>query len=223
MFMKPLSEFSEPALVWTGKVMLEGRIAMPSHAAAAVILAAAPALPDEERDAHIISSLFRHSIATLYVSLLTADELQFDARTGHYRHDADFLGTRFLEVASWLQRNMPAGELPLGLGGSSGAAAGAIVAAAQRPDKVAAVVSIDGRTDLAIDSIRSVKAPTLLVVKDMPVLRMNREALSKFRAERRIEIIHGMDQHAVDAVVEKCVRWFADKLSLVAADAYGIV
>lgn len=221
--MKGFSEVTEPALVWTGKVMLEGRIAMPAKPAAAVVFASAPALDDADRDTAIISELYQQGVATLYVPLLTEDELQFDSRTTQYRFDADFLAQRFVDVAQWLMRNRELSGLPVGYAGSSGGAAGAIVGASQRPDMVSAVVSIDGRTDLAVESLRNVRTPTLLVVKDMPVLRMNREALTKIRGEKRIEIVHGADCAAVECVVQKTVRWFADKLSLVPADAYGMV
>jgi len=221
--MKGFSEQSEPALVWTGKVMLEGRIAVPAQPHGTVLFASVPALADEVRDAHIIKALYDAGISTVHVPLLTDDEMQFDSRTGHFRYDADFLAQRFIDVAQWVTRNNRTNGVPIGYLGSSGGAAGAIVAAAMRPDLVAAVVSIDGRTDLAIDYLRQVKAPTLLVVKDMPVLRMNREALAKIRGERRIEIIHGVDCEALDCVVQKSSHWMSEKLALVAADAVGMV
>jgi hypothetical protein len=209
-----MRDLSEPALVWTGKVMLDARVVMPAHPVAAVILASIPSLPDEARDVEIATALHRFHVATLYVPLLTEDEQQFDSRTTHFRHDAEFLGQRFLDVAPWLHRNRDMSSLPLGYAGSSGGAAGAIAAAELRPDLVSAVVSIDGRTDLAIEHLHSVKTPTLLIVRDMPVLRMNREAIAQLRGERRIEIIHDA---GTEAIVEKTVHWFADKLALVSA------
>lgn len=221
--MKGFSEFSEPALVWTGKVMLEGRLAVPPEPAAAVVFASVPALGDETRDTHIMSELYKMHVATVYVPLLTEDEIQFDSRTAHFRYDADFLGQRFIDIALWVKRSRGLQDVPVGFIGSSGAAAGAIVAASQRPDLVAAIVAIDGRTDLAIDHLRNVRSPTLLLVKDMPVLRMNREALTKIRGDRRIEIVHGAECEAVECVVQKTVHWLEDKLALVVADATGIV
>lgn len=205
-------DLSEPALIWTGKVMLEGRVAMPHHTAAAVVMASAPALADAERDEQIIAALYEEGIATVYAPLLTEDEVQFDARTSHFRHDADFLGQRYVDVVQWLERSRSLTDIPTGIIGTSGAAAGALVAAVQRPDLISAVVSIDGRTDLAIDQLRNLTVPTLLVVRDMPVLRMNREALAKIRAQRRLELVHG----GSDSVAEKAVHWMVEKLALVA-------
>jgi putative phosphoribosyl transferase len=221
--MRPINELSEPALVWLGKVMLEGRVAVPPRATAAVVFASAPSLLDPVRDEEIVNGLFDARIATVYVPLLTDEEQQFDTRTSHFRFDAEFLAQRFIDIAQWTARNRTTTSMPLGYIASSGAAAGAIVAAAARPDLVTAVVAIDGRTDLAVESLRALKAPTLLVVKDMPVLRMNREALTRLRGERRLEIVHGEDGHAIDCVAQKAVHWMEDKLAMVAADAYGIV
>lgn len=200
--------------------MLEGRFLLPSRPLAAVILASVPALEDDLRDVQIAAELHRIGVATLYVPLLTEDEVQFDSRTTHFRYDADFLAQRFIEIAQWIQRNDATKGLAIGFAGSSGGAAGALVAAAQRPDLVQAVVSIDGRTDLAVDVLREVRTPVLLVVKDMPVLRMNREAVTKLRGERRIEIVH---EAGIEAVVQKSVHWLADRLAMVPADAYGLV
>lgn len=212
--MKGFKDLSEPALVWTGRVMLEGRIAVPPDPIAVVIFASVPALPDDDRDARIMNELYEAHVATVYVPLLTDEELQFDSRTSHFRFDADFLAQRFIDIAQWAVRNNETKDLPVGLAGSSGSAAGAIVAAAQRPQLIAAVVSIDGRTDLAVDSLRDVKTPTLLIVKDMPVLRMNREALLRIHADRRIEIIHGADYEAIDNVARKAAQWLSEKLTL---------
>lgn len=215
-----MHDLSEPALVWTGKVMLDARVVMPAHPVAAVILVRIPSLADDVRDVQIAAGLHRFNVATLYVPLLTEDEAQFDLRTTHFRYDADFLAQRLLDVSQWLRRNRATNDMPIGYAGSSGGAGAALVAAALRPDLVSAVVAIDGRTDIATEQLRKVKTPTLLIVKDMPVLRMNREAVAQLRGERRIEIIR---DGGTDAVVEKAVHWFADKLALVPADAYGLV
>jgi hypothetical protein len=105
---------------------------------------------------------------------------------------------------------------------TSGSAAAAICMAAERPGDVKTVVSIDGRTDLAIDCLREIKTPTLLVVSDMPVLRMNREALTLLRGEKRFEILHGEDVDVATGIAQRTVLWLADKLALTPADAWAM-
>ncbi|HEY3531487.1 MAG TPA: alpha/beta hydrolase, partial [Casimicrobiaceae bacterium] len=70
----------------------------------------------------------------------------------------------------------------------------ALVAAAQRPDRVRAVVSRGGRPDLAgVDVLARVRAPTLLIVggRDDVVLDLNRRALALMNGEKRLEIVPG--------------------------------
>jgi putative phosphoribosyl transferase len=83
--------------------------------------------------------------------------------------------------------------LPIGyFGGSTGAGA-ALIDAARRPSRIAAVVSRGGRPDLAGAWLDEVKAPTLLIVgsKDDWVLQTNREAATRISAPHRIEVVPG--------------------------------
>ena len=121
-------------------------------------------------------------------------------------HDADAIAQLFLTASENIGH-------PVGYVGSASAGAGALLAAVQRPDRVAAVVSINGRTDLAMDVFRAVQTPVLLLVNDMPVLRMNREAVSLMRCERRIEIVHGDGEAARRAIAEKTERWLSERLA----------
>ena len=67
---------------------------------------------------------------------------------------------------------------PATLALATGAAA-ALVAAAERPDMVSAIVSRSGRLDLAGAALGKVLVPTPLLVRgfDVPVLEVNKKAL----------------------------------------------
>src|SRR5690606_25372155 len=77
-------------------------------------------------------------------------------------------------------------------GASTGGGA-ALVAAARLPGRVSAVVSRGGRPDLAGPSLRRVQAPTLLIVgeRDIPVIRMNQDAMGHMRAPVELRIVPG--------------------------------
>ena len=124
-------------------------------------------------------------------------------------HDADAIAQLFLSASEGVSH-------PVGYIGSSFAGAGALIAALQRPEGVAAVVSVNGRTDMAMDVLRSIDTPVLLLVNDMPVLRMNREAVSRMRCERRIEVVHGEGDGANSAIAEKAMRWLSDRIAALA-------
>ena len=74
--------------------------------------------------------------------------------------------------------------MPIGYFGASTEAAAALMAAAERPYSVEAVVSRGGRPDLAGAALRRVKTPTLLIVggNDEPVIEMNEAAKAQMTA-----------------------------------------
>jgi pimeloyl-ACP methyl ester carboxylesterase len=84
-------------------------------------------------------------------------------------------------------------HLRLGYFGASTGAGAALVAAAERPNVVGAVVSRGGRPDLAGSDLARVRAPTLLIVggHDLPVIKLNRAAFAQLCVEKRLAIIPG--------------------------------
>ena len=168
---------------------------------ALVIRCTAPGSIPIGTDELLAAELALHDIDFLSVSLLTDDE------AARFRNDADFMAERISGVLASAPK-----DIPIGMIGYGTTAAASIIAAAQNPGTISALVSVNGRTDIAVDSLRGLRVPTLLVVNDMPVLRVNREAVSVIKAERRIEIVHGAGEQATHAIVEKCVRWLADRL-----------
>src|SRR5205807_1427432 len=123
--------------------------------------------------------------------LLTAQEETIDIRTAHLRFDIGLLADRLAGATDWLRDFAETRDLHLGYFGASTGAAAALVAAAQRPAGVDAVVSRGGRPDLAGASLGSVRAPTLLIVggDDLPVIELNRIALDRLQSEKRIVIV----------------------------------
>jgi pimeloyl-ACP methyl ester carboxylesterase len=99
-------------------------------------------------------------------------------------------------------------------GASTGAAA-ALVAAAERPDAVAAIVSRGGSPDLAGDALRRVRAPTLLIdgSLDTVVLELNEFALELLPGEKELAIVLGAthlfeEPGALEEVARLAREWF---------------
>lgn len=212
-----IAECGRPIVIWTGKVDLKGSLYLPDDPVALIIRFVAPGSQGVAPDIEMARAFGERHLGMLSVTVLTELEVEADRLNHRYAHDADFMAQRIIDVAQWTRTNEVLSPLPIGYCGYSTTAAGALVAAALRPDLVSAVVAVNGRTDLAIDHLRNLKTPTLLSVNDMPVLRMNREALATMRCEKRIEIVHGTDPGAIAAMVAKSVQWYLDKLALVAA------
>jgi pimeloyl-ACP methyl ester carboxylesterase len=106
-------------------------------------------------------------------------------------------------------------SLPISLFGASTGAAAALVAAAQLPQAIAAVVSRGGRPDLAGEALKEVHAPTLLIVggADYGVIELNRDAFAVLTCEKQLEIIPGAthlfeEPGTLDKVVDLAAQWF---------------
>ena len=136
------------------------------------------------RNRQVAESLDAQGFATLLLDLLTGHEEAIDIRTREYRFDIPRLSSRVTTAIDWARRRDGLRGLPLGCFGASTGAAAALIAAAERPDDVAAVVSRGGRPDLANDALERVTTPTLLIVggDDEPVIELNRDAMRRMTA-----------------------------------------
>jgi putative phosphoribosyl transferase len=104
----------------------------------------------------------------------------------------------------------------VGYFGASTGAGAALVAAAELPRIVSAVVSRGGRPDLAGSALGLVRAPTLLIVggEDEPVITMNREALARLQCpDKKLVIIPGAthlfeEPGTLQEVARVAAEWF---------------
>jgi putative phosphoribosyl transferase len=175
-------------------VRLEGDLVVPPGARGIVVFAHGSGSGRfSPRNRAVAGVLVDAGLATLLMDLLTAEEEAADLRTGHLRFDVGLLGRRVIDTIDWLALDATTEDLPVGCFGASTGAAAALIAAAERPERVAAVVSRGGRPDLAGEALRRVTAPTLLIVggNDVEVLRLNQQAQAALAGESRLEIVPG--------------------------------
>jgi len=191
--MKPPTDRDQGLIhVDTAGVTLEGNLLIPDNATGVVLFAhGSGSSRFSSRNRYVAEALREGGLATLLIDLLTRDEELVDTRTAHLRFDIDLLARRLVGTSEWLHGGHPA--LKIGLFGASTGAGAALVAAARKPELIAAVVSRGGRPDLAGDALPKVKAPTLLIVggDDTPVIRMNQDAYAQMTCQRQIEIVPG--------------------------------
>jgi putative phosphoribosyl transferase len=199
---------------------LSGDFVLPQNARAIVLFAhGSGSSRHSPRNRMVAATLNGAGFATLLLDLLTPDEERVDRITAERRFDVDLLGRRLVGAIDWLRQNREV-SLPLGLFGASTGAAGALIAAAERPEDAAAVVSRGGRPDLAGAALERVKAPTLLIVggADVQVLELNRQALRLLRAPMKELVVVPGASHlfeepgALDAVATLAVEWFTSHL-----------
>jgi putative phosphoribosyl transferase len=197
-------------------VRLEGDLVVPSGARGIVVFAHGSGSGRfSPRNRAVAGVLVDSGLATLLMDLLTAEEEAVDLRTGHLRFDVGLLGRRVTDTIDWLASDATTEDLAVGCFGASTGAAAALIAAAERPDRVAAVVSRGGRPDLAGEALRRVAAPTLLIVggNDVEVLRLNQLAQAALAGESRLEIVPGAghlfeEPGALERVAVLARDWF---------------
>jgi putative phosphoribosyl transferase len=205
-----------------GDAVLEGDLVVPEGATGVVLFAhGSGSSRHSPRNRRVAATLNEAGIGTLLVDLLTPDEEELDRVTAELRFDIELLARRLIAAIDWLRHEPSLASLRIGLFGASTGAAGALVAAAARPDDVAAVVSRGGRPDLAASALPRVRAPTLLIVggEDPVVLELNRHALELLQTEKRLVIVPGAshlfeEPGALDDVARLAADWFSRHLSV---------
>jgi putative phosphoribosyl transferase len=193
-----------------------GTLAVPQGAQGLVIFAhGSGSSRHSPRNRFVAYSLRRMGLGTLLFDLMTLEEEAIDERTAELRFDIGFLARRLGEVTDWVFASPELSHLRVGYFGSSTGAAAALVAAAERPEAIGAVVSRGGRPDLAGDALKRVQAPTLLIVggADAVVIQLNEEALEVLRSPKGLEVVPGAthlfpEPGALDRVAELAGGWF---------------
>jgi putative phosphoribosyl transferase len=176
-------------------VLLEADLGVPRESTRGAVLFAhgSGSGRHSSRNRHVADELNRAGLVTVLADLLPREEEQLDLRTAALRFDIDLLARRVTGLTDWAADSEPTAGLGIGLFGASTGAAAALIAAANRPNTVQAVVSRGGRPDLAAAHLPKVGQPTLLIVgeRDPIVIDLNRKAAQKVGGEIRLEIIPG--------------------------------
>jgi dienelactone hydrolase len=197
-------------------VTLEGTLGVPPAALGIVLFAhGSGSSRFSPRNRYVARTLRSAGLGTLLLDLLSPSEEQVDEVTRHHRFDIPMLARRLVLAIDWLAAEPATANLPVGLFGASTGAGAALVAAAERPDRVAAVVSRGGRPDLAGDALPRVRAPTLLIVggRDDVVITLNEQARARMHAKVKLVIVPGAthlfeEPGALEQVAAAARDWF---------------
>ncbi|QGV76973.1 dienelactone hydrolase family protein [Streptomyces ficellus] len=207
----------ETVSIAAGGVTLTGDLSLPRDALGVVAFAhGSGSSRHSPRNRAVARVLREGGLGTLLMDLLTADEERVDTVTAELRFDIPLLGRRMTAAVDWLRDRPDTGGHPVGLFGASTGAAAALVAAAERPEQVRAVVSRGGRPDLAgAAALAGVRAPVLLVVggHDHEVLRLNEEAARHLTAPCALRVVPGAthlfeEPGTLEQAAEAARDWF---------------
>src|SRR5216117_1379428 len=207
--------------IHAGHAVLSGNLTIPDNAVGLVLFAhGSGSSRHSPRNQFVARTLNDAGLATLLFDLLTPEEEALDIYTREHRFNIGLLAERLVHATKWARQQDQIHDLRIGYFGSSTGAAAALVAAAELPQDVGAVVSRGGRPDLAGDALAKVQAPTLLIVggNDHIVIEVNEMARDQMRCEVKLEIIPGAthlfeEQGALEHVAKLASDWFVDHLA----------
>ena len=213
-----MSEVRIPA----GRATLDGNLTVVDQAIGLILFAhGSGSSRHSPRNQFVARTLNKAGLATLLFDLLTPEEESLDLQTREHRFDIGLLAERLVQATKWTKQQAETRDLRIGYFGSSTGAAAALIAAANLPDEIGAVVSRGGRPDLAGEALPKVKAPTLLIVggEDHVVIGLNEQARAQMKCECKIQIVpdatHLFEEPGtLEQVAKLASDWFVRHLSL---------
>jgi len=199
-----------------GRAMLDGNLTIVAQAKGLVLFAhGSGSSRHSPRNQFVARTLNDAGLATLLFDLLTSEEESVDVYTREHRFDIGLLAERLVYATKWAKQQKQTKDFHIGYFGSSTGGGAALVAAAELPDDIGAVVSRGGRPDLAGDALPKVEAPTLLIVggDDHVVIELNEQARAQMKCECKIEIVPGAthlfeEPGALEQVAKLASEWF---------------
>jgi len=199
-----------------GRATLDGNLSIPENATALVLFVhGSGSSRHSPRNQFVARTLNNAGLGTLLFDLLTPEEEAIDARTAELRFNIKLLAERLVHATNWAKQQQQTRDLRVGYFGSSTGGGAALVAAAERPQDVGAVVSRGGRPDLAGEALPKVQVPTLLIVggDDDIVIELNEQARDRMRCEVKLEIVPGAthlfeEPGALERVAQLASDWF---------------
>src|SRR6266699_1800873 len=199
-----------------GRATLDGNLSIPENATALVLFVhGSGSSRHSPRNQLVSRTLNEAGLATLLFDLLTPEEESVDLYTREHRFNIGLLAERLVHATKWARQQKQTADLRIGYFGSSTGGGAALVAAAELPNEVDAVVSRGGRPDLAGQALPKVKAPTLLIVggEDQVVIELNEQARAQMKCQCKIEIMPGATHlfeqpGALERVAKLAAEWF---------------
>ncbi|WP_064742061.1 dienelactone hydrolase family protein [Inquilinus limosus] len=169
----------------------------------------------EPRNVAVAEALCRHGFATLLLDLLTFEEERNQANI----FSIPLLAARLIGTIRWIESQPDLAALSLGLFATGTGAAAALVVAANR-GQIRAIVTYEGRPDLAHEAIDDVRVPTLMIVGGHQdrLIEHNRHVHARLKGPKAIKTVataryQFAEPDATAAVVDQATRWFGRHLA----------
>jgi pimeloyl-ACP methyl ester carboxylesterase len=163
------------------------------------------------RNNYVADLLLQRDFSSLLFDLLTRQEdLIYENR-----FNIGLLTNRLIRVTELLVNYDQIKDLPIGYFGASTGAASALSAASQLGSSIKAIVSRGGRPDLAMNKLKNINIPTLLLVggNDDIVIELIKKAQAEIKGICELKILEGAshlfeEPGKLDIVAIETGNWF---------------
>lgn len=203
--------------VRAGAVTLDGVLHIPTDAHGLVILP--QSFESATFHSYITTTALtfnQQKLATLQVEMFTPEEKELEGMTDYFGQNTDIMQQRFIGMADWLLEYQETRNFSIGYFGTEATGAAALIAAAERPDNVRAVVAAGGSVGLVHTRLGDIVAPVLLIAaeNDIKGVKANQQLLAELKGQKGFETVAGLqtlfsEQRGVDEVIRLAGAWFA--------------
>lgn len=194
---------------------VEGDMILPVKVKSLIIFSGASCRyePWSNKMAHYLQQA---GFGTLLFNLMQNKELE----ESDYKINIDLLTQRLVAFTMWVQSHSEYHDLDLGYMGFSIGAATALRAAAELGGCIKAVVTDNGRTNLARDRFSQIVSPILMLVGELDYYshKLNQIALKKLHCNKKLVVIPGTS-HSLEEpgplkmAANNTVSWFSKYLA----------
>lgn len=134
--------------------------------------------------------LYHAGLATFLLDWNTISEIE--EKNGGFSHI--MRAKNLTRIIQWLKEHQTFKHFSAVLYGTSIGAASALIAASELGDSIQAVISRNGRLELAEPYLEKVKTPTLIAVgkKDQRLLESNKKAFAKLECPKKLIVLSGI-------------------------------
>lgn len=196
------------------KVTIHGDLTLPSVARGVVVFAhGSGSGRTSPRNRKVARALEGAGIGTFLVDLLSEEEAEIDAVTRQFRFDIPRLGERVLAAIDTLNPRDDPAFASLGLYGASTGGAAALIAAAERAERIGGLVLRGARSDLADAYVDRVRAPTLFLVgeHDPAVREWNEASRRRMSTSAEVHVVAGASHLFEESgALAEVARWTRD-------------
>lgn len=215
----PRPDVARPVQLLTASTSLEGYLSVPPKAKGIVLLTHGSD-QNHSHNCFVANTLQQGGLGTLFIDLLAPQETVTGEGNGYGQDfNVNLAAERLLIATDWLRQQPEIEHLRIGYFGAGIGTAAAFVAASKRPEIVRAIVSYDGRPDLAEEVLAEVRIPTLLIVSthDFRAIGLNERALAQLWTRKKMEILPGAgymfeETGSLKEMAQLALRWFREHL-----------